>query len=72
MAKQKVGLHKQVSEIFYGVPIPKKAGADKLVKISLSNRLDFLCPKRRESTLSVDTKISAGHVSATLSPADTA
>jgi hypothetical protein len=46
MAKQKVGLHKQVSEIFDGVPIPKEAGPHEPVKTLLSNRLDFLRPTR--------------------------
>ena len=71
MAKQKVGLQKQVQEIFYGVPIPRKASNDKLVKIPLPNRLDFLCPGRRESTLSAVTKTCAGPVSAAPPPADT-
>ena len=50
MAKQKVGLHKQVSQIFDGVPIPKESGPQKPAKTPVSSRLDFLRPTRREST----------------------
>jgi hypothetical protein len=49
MAKQKVGLHKQVSQIFDGVPIPKEAGPQKPAKTPVSSHLDFLRPTRRES-----------------------
>jgi hypothetical protein len=70
MAKQKVGLHKQVSEIFDGVLIPKEDGPNELAKTPLSNRLDFLRPKPRVSTpasvparwdAGADTKTSATH-----------
>jgi hypothetical protein len=50
MAKQKVGLHKQVSQIFDDVPIPKEAGSQKPAKTPVSSRLDFLRPTPREST----------------------
>jgi hypothetical protein len=45
MAKQKIGLQKQVSEIFDGVPILKQAGPHEVVKTLASNHLDFLRPK---------------------------
>ena len=61
MAKQKAGLHKQVSEIFDGVPILKEDGPNELAKTSLSNRLDFLRPKPRVSTpTSVPARWDAG------------
>jgi hypothetical protein len=50
MAKQKVGLHKQVSQIFDGVPLPKESCSHERVKTLVSNRLDFLRPTSREST----------------------
>jgi hypothetical protein len=50
MAKQKVGLHKSVWQIFEGVVISKEPGSHEPAKTSLSNRLDFLRPTPREST----------------------
>ena len=69
MAKQKVGLHKQVSEIFDGVPIPKEDGPNELAKTPLSNRLDFLRPKPRVSTpASVPARWDAGADTKNLRP----
>lgn len=50
MAKQKVGLHKQVSQIFDGVPLPKEFCSHERVKTLVSNRLNFLRLTSREST----------------------
>jgi hypothetical protein len=49
MAKQNAGLHKEVREIFEGVPIPRKNGSPRpnhLVEGHKSSQLSFLQPTR--------------------------
>ena len=45
MAKQKVGLQKQVADIFNGVPVPKEKSPYEQIKTLPSKRPVFLRPK---------------------------